>query len=874
MAITSVVGLTIAFFVFNTFVHNAVHGRIIESTQHNMTIYANELDAWFVNSLYITNSMTASMTAFSREHMHYIAVNFVNEYPFLEMAYAGFGVDSTFDSCTIRTTSEGWILQDRPWYQQAVAARGQAVFTSPYVSAAAPFNLVVSVVRHVPNWYGAVIGVDINLSDIAHMLANFAVPGGGYLIVLDEEGYIVHHYHPDFAPYIDSVNPQDSFLRNIYNFPVYAPLNDIIHLNGGITSFTDSSGVRSYMMSFDMSSTGWTLVSVMPTTVASGPVWQILNLIMVAFMVILILVFGFIMLYIPRLVIHPINKLNAATLEIANGNLMVNLDSNKKDEIGQLAKSFSIMQREVITVIDEIQKRNKEIISGNLNKGRKSFSAKGDFQKIINGVNDIAANTSSILDDLECSVVIFDNEYRITFINTYTQKNGYDPDIMLNKSMYEVMPHDEAEALSRYFDQARTTGETIRYQIDMVFPNGDPFVAEQVIVPKRDSKGNINTYLLLGYTVTDLVQAQKRTEKVSSYQKLETNYLTEYLTNGFVKGVLKFDYEPQPCDNDTNDAAASYKQIGGILSDFSSGVSACVDEISCLLQEFANDNFDVSIKAEYVGDFNSIRESMEGMISSIGELIADVQAATAHVDSGAEIISQSNYELTSSFEKQNTAMVEVAEAVKALTTNTQKSALDLQSAGELVAQVQAAANVGMTQMKGMSTAMDEIKLSSAEIAKVASIIDSIAFQTNLLALNASVEAARAGDHGKGFAVVAEEVRNLAGRSSQAAKDTSAMIEKSLARVNDGVTKSEETAEALQKITSLMDSTTNVIAGVASVSYEQAEEVSRIQNNVEDLSDRISQDSATVENNAAVAEELSSQAHMLMALVDRFKVGRK
>ncbi|MCL2702015.1 MAG: SpoIIE family protein phosphatase [Defluviitaleaceae bacterium] len=309
IVITSLAGLTAAFFVVNTFVRNAVYYNIIESTQHNMTIHANELNQWFENSMYITDTMAAAMSSLGREHITPIAHGVVERYPFIEMAFVGFEADGVFDSCSIRQTSEGWRLHTRPWYLQAVAAGGEAVFTSPYVSAASqnvgetPHTLVVSVVRYMPDWDGAVIGVDFVLDDVADIVAAADVPGGGYIFLLDESGYIVNHPDPSFAP-------TESYLRSINDFPVYAPLGDILHENMGITSFTDYNGAHSYMMAFRMTSTGWTMVSVMPATVATGPVWQTLSIVMLTFLLVMSAAFAFMLLYIPRLIGSAAKRIN------------------------------------------------------------------------------------------------------------------------------------------------------------------------------------------------------------------------------------------------------------------------------------------------------------------------------------------------------------------------------------------------------------------------------------------------------------------------------------------------------------------------------------------------------------------------------------
>lgn len=256
-----------------------------------------------------------------------------------------------------------------------------------------------------------------------------------------------------------------------------------------------------------------------------------------------------------------------------------------------------------------------------------------------------------------------------------------------------------------------------------------------------------------------------------------------------------------------------------------------------------------------------------GIVNPLHRIINNLKSGAEQVAAASEQLSSSSRQLAEGSAEQASAIEETSSTMQESASMLQQNNENIYQASQLSEQTELSSKKGSSEMNEMMNSIQEIKKSSDQISKIVKVIDDIAFQTNILALNAAVEAARAGEAGMGFAVVAEEVRNLAQRSAEAAKDTTNIIESNIQLSEKGVAVAGRVREALTEITGQAQKLHQLMAEIAAASKEQAEGVQQVTRAMSQVETVTQQNAASAEESASAAEELSSQAASINQIVN-------
>ena len=311
--------------------------------------------------------------------------------------------------------------------------------------------------------------------------------------------------------------------------------------------------------------------------------------------------------------------------------------------------------------------------------------------------------------------------------------------------------------------------------------------------------------------------------------------------------------------------------VGTAINSLCGNVATALDDLVRMLNALSAGDLTQRITADYQGSFALLKDNANMTAERIGGIVADIKGASREVTNASLEITTSTTDLSQRTEEQAASLEETSASMEEIASTVKKNAENAQQANQSAIGTREVAGRGNEVVAQAVNAMAQIEESSRNISEIIVVIDEIARQTNLLALNAAVEAARAGDAGRGFAVVASEVRSLAQRSSQAAKDIKDLIVNSGGQVKEGVELVNRAGSALTEITDSIKQVADLVSDIASASAEQSTGIDQVNKALTQMDEVTQQNSALVEENAATAKTLESQARAMDERIAFFKI---
>lgn len=312
-------------------------------------------------------------------------------------------------------------------------------------------------------------------------------------------------------------------------------------------------------------------------------------------------------------------------------------------------------------------------------------------------------------------------------------------------------------------------------------------------------------------------------------------------------------------------------QMAKLIQETLTMQSGIIADVIDKFTRIAHGDLRFSVDLDYPGDFAALKSTMEETVDNLNSTMSTIWTAAEQVSIGASQVADGAQALSSGSTEQAASIEELGATVSEVAGQAEANLENVAEAQREVKVAEEALITGTGYMRQLTGTMHEIQASSDEIANITKVIEDIAFQTNILALNAAIEAARAGEAGKGFAVVSDEVRNLAGKSGEAAKQTAELIQASIEIVQQGNDMTGLTAEALEKVEQSAMRVGVAMGKVQEASAQQSSSLGMINDGLSQVSSVVQMNAATAEENSATSEEMSAQAAMLNDEVGKFSL---
>jgi len=466
-----------------------------------------------------------------------------------------------------------------------------------------------------------------------------------------------------------------------------------------------------------------------------------------------------------------------------------------------------------------------------------------------------AMRINQALDNVQSGVMLADTNFEVIYINDSLER------------MFKAAEQDIRQQLP-HFDVNKMLGASIdsfhkdpAHQRRMLANLKEAHSLELVIGSQHINAIISPVINADGEHIGFAVEWQNRTQDILIEQEIE--HLVQDVKAGDLSSRINM-----------ADKQGFARMLSSGINELTDVIESVFNDINRAMENMSQGDLTASITNEYQGVYAECKNNINGTLTNLSNFIIQIRDAADFIDSSSQEIASGNDNLSHRAEHQAASLEETAASMQQLASTVKNNAENTHQAHELVNTTSQLAEKGGDVVKSAITAMQDINDSSNEIAEIISVIDEIAFQTNLLALNASVEAARAGEQGRGFSVVATEVRNLAQRSANAAKQSNDLIQNSVQKVRAGTAFVNETGAALTEIVNSVAQVGDIVSQIAIASSEQTAGIDQVNLAVTQMDDITQQNAALAEQAAAGSIAMREQSASMTQLLSFFKVNSK
>ncbi|MGZ5526727.1 MAG: methyl-accepting chemotaxis protein [Methylomonas sp.] len=528
-------------------------------------------------------------------------------------------------------------------------------------------------------------------------------------------------------------------------------------------------------------------------------------------------------LLISRSILRSLKAAQQVAGAIADGNLNSRIDTQQRDEIGDLLRSMNTMQQQLLERITAERKAADETL-----------------------------RVKIALDNVSTGVMIADNDRRI---------------IYANKSVLDILSKGGAE-LKRQLPQLALDA-LVGASMDDFHQN--PSHQAQMLA---DLTGSYKASMLVGgrsmvVLANPVINEQgQRLGTVAEWSDRTDEVRAENEIADIVGAAAMGDFSMRL---NLDGKEGFLRHLGVDINRLMQTSETGLNEVVRVLGALSRGDLTETISNDYAGAFGQLKDDSNTTVEKLKNIIGQIKFASDSINSASKEIAAGNNDLSHRTEEQAASLEQTAASMEQLTSAVQHNAQNAQQANQLSADASGIAGKGVDVVGQVVRTMGEINESSHKIGDIISVIDDIAFQTNILALNAAVEAARAGDQGRGFAVVAVEVRNLAQRAATAAGEIKDLINDSVNKVADGSKLVAQAGQTMEEILIAVHGVTDIMSEITAASAEQSSGIAQVNQAITQMDDVTQQNAALVEQAAAAAESLEEQAQALVVTVSEFKM---